>query len=206
MRSSRPRRVNGAASRESCTTRRAPRSPPSSSASQRSKERQRFPQARHASAALRETARSALESVGRLAFALRPAALDEFGLVAALKGLGGGLEELGGPKVAFEIDLPAGVRLPADLETSLFRITQEALTNVVKHAEATTARVILTCQKRTLLLAVEDDGRGFSPAHANQGGFGLVGVRERVASLNGALDIQSRSGAGTRLTIEVPLA
>ena len=165
-----------------------------------------LPEARHASAALRETARSALESVGRLAFALRPAVLDEFGLVPALKGLGGGLEELGGPKVAFEIDLPAGVRLPAELETSLFRITQEALTNVVKHADATTARVILTYQKRTLLLAVEDDGRGFSPAHAKQGGFGLVGVRERVASLNGALDIQSSRGAGSRLTIEVPLA
>jgi two-component system, NarL family, sensor histidine kinase NreB len=132
--------------------------------------------------------------------------LDEYGLVAALKGLGGGLEELGGPKVAFEIDVPAGMRLPADLETSLFRITQEALTNVVKHAEATTARVILTCQKQTLLLAVEDDGRGFSPAHAKQDGFGLVGVRERVASLNGELDIQSRNGAGSRLTIELPLA
>jgi signal transduction histidine kinase len=165
-----------------------------------------LPEAHHASAALRETARTALESVGRLAFALRPAVLDEYGLVAALKGLGGGLEELGGPKVAFEIDVPAGMRLPADLETSLFRITQEALTNVVKHAEATTARVILTCQKQTLLLAVEDDGRGFSPAHAKQDGFGLVGVRERVASLNGELDIQSRNGAGSRLTIELPLA
>ena len=128
-----------------------------------------LPEARHASAALRETARSALESVGRLAFALRPAVLDEFGLVPALKGLGGGLEELGGPKVAFEIDLPAGVRLPAELETSLFRITQEALTNVVKHAEATTAHVILTCPKRTLLLAVEDDGRGFLPSTREAG-------------------------------------
>jgi signal transduction histidine kinase len=165
-----------------------------------------LPEARAASTALRDTARSALESVGRLAFALRPAALDEFGLVPALKVLGGGLEELGGPKVAFEIDLPAGVRLPAELETSLFRITQEALTNVVKHAEAKTAHVSLTCQKRTLTLAVEDDGRGFSPAEAKPGGFGLVGVRERVASLNGALDIESRSGGGTRLTVEVPLA
>ena len=165
-----------------------------------------LPEAHHASAVLRETARSALESVGRLAFALRPAALDEFGLVPALKGLGGGLEELGGPKIAFEIDLRAGVRLPAELETSLFRITQEALTNVVKHAEAKNAHVILTCQTRTLMLAVEDDGRGFSPAEAKQGGFGLVGVRERVASLNGALNIESRCGAGTRLTVEVPLA
>ena len=115
-----------------------------------------LPEARQASAALRETASSALESVGRLAFALRPAALDEFGLVPALKGLGGGLEELGGPKVEFEIDLPAGMRLPAELETALFRITQEALTNVVKHAEAKTARVILTCRKRS----VHSRGRG----------------------------------------------
>ena len=140
---------------------------------------------------MRDTARSALESVGRLAFALRPAALDEFGLVPALKGLGGGLEDLGGPEVVCEIDLPAGMRLPAELETALFRITQEALTNVVKHAEAETARVTLTFRERSLLLVIEDDGRGFSQAQSNHGGFGLVGVRERVASLNGALDIES---------------
>jgi signal transduction histidine kinase len=163
-------------------------------------------EARAASTTLRDTARSALESVGRLAFALRPAALDEFGLVPALKGLGGALQDLGGPKVVCEIDLPAGVRLPAELETALFRITQEALTNVVKHAEAETARVTLTFRKRSLLLVIEDDGRGFSRTQSNHGGFGLVGVRERVASINGALDIESTCGAGTRLTIEVPHA
>jgi signal transduction histidine kinase len=165
-----------------------------------------LPEVRHASTDLRETARSALESVGRLAFALRPSALDEFGLVSALKGLGGRLEELGGPRIAFEIDLPAGVRLPAELETSLFRITQEALTNVVKHAEARTAQVVLSCRERSLVLAVEDDGRGFSRAQVPNRGFGLVGIRERVASLNGGLDIESKCGTGTRLTIEVPLA
>jgi signal transduction histidine kinase len=159
--------------------------------------------AHSASTALRGTAKSAIESVGRLAFALRPAVLDEFGLVPALKGLGEGLS--GGPRLAFEIDLPADVRLPPELETSLFRITQEALTNVVKHAEATTARVALRCRKRTLALTVEDDGCGFAPAETD-GGFGLIGIRERVASVNGALAIESASGVGTRLVLEIPLA
>jgi signal transduction histidine kinase len=165
-----------------------------------------LPAARQASNALRETARSALESVGRMAFALRPSALDEFGLVPALAALGRGLEEQGGPKVVCEIDLPVGLRLSADLETALFRITQEALTNVVKHADAKSARIILTRRERSVLLVVEDDGRGFSPVQSTSGGFGLVGIRERVTSVQGALDIESKCGAGTRLSIEIPLA
>lgn len=165
-----------------------------------------LPAARQASNALRETARSALESVGRMAFALRPSALDEFGLVPALAALGRGLEEQGGPKVVCEIDLPVGLRLSAELETALFRITQEALTNVVKHADAKSARIILTRRERSVLLVVEDDGRGFSPVQSTSGGFGLVGIRERVTSVQGALDIESKCGAGTRLSIEIPLA
>jgi signal transduction histidine kinase len=162
--------------------------------------------ARHASAALRQNARSALENVGRLAFSLRPPALDEFGLAPALKDLSNRLEERGGLKVELEIDLPAGTRLPAKLETAIFRITQEALTNVVKHADAKTVHVTLACRKRSVALAVEDDGRGFSQARGADGGFGLIGIRERVASFNGALDIESRSSGGTRLAIELPLA
>jgi signal transduction histidine kinase len=165
-----------------------------------------LPEAREASQALRETARSALESVGRMAFALRPAALDEFGLVSALEALGRGLEKQGGPKVGCEIELPVGLRLPPELETALFRITQEALTNVVKHAEAKSARIMLTRRERSVVLVVEDDGGGFSPAQSTSGGFGLVGIRERVTSVQGALDIDSKSGAGTRLSVEIPLA
>jgi signal transduction histidine kinase len=164
-----------------------------------------LPEARQASAALRSKARSALENVGRLAFAIRPPALDEFGLAPALKDLSGRLEEQGGPKVELEIDLPAGARLPSKLETTIFRITQEALTNVVKHAEATTARVAIACRERSVVLTVEDDGRGFSEGRQADGGFGLVGMRERVASVNGALHIESKSGAGTRLAVELPL-
>jgi signal transduction histidine kinase len=164
-----------------------------------------LPDARHASAALRQNARSALENVGRLAFSLRPPALDEFGLAPALKDLSNRLEQRGGLKIELEIDLPAGTRLPVKLETAIFRITQEALTNVVKHADAKTVRVTLAYRKRSVALAVEDDGRGFSHAQGADGGFGLIGIRERVASVNGALDIESESGAGTRLAIELPL-
>jgi signal transduction histidine kinase len=165
-----------------------------------------LPEAREASNALRETARTALESVGRMAFALRPSALDEFGLVPALEALGRGLEEQGGPKVGCEIDLPVGLRLPSELETALFRITQEALTNVVKHAEAKSARIVLMRRERSVVLVVEDDGRGFSPVQSTSGGFGLVGIRERVTSVQGAFEIESTCGAGTRLGIEIPLA
>ena len=165
-----------------------------------------LPEAHQASTALRETAKGTLENVGRLAFALRPAALDEFGLVPALKDLSNRLEEQGGPKVELEVDLPADARLPAKLETTVFRITQEALTNVVKHAEAKTVRIIFVCRERSVILTVEDDGRGFAREQVAGAGLGLVGMRERVASVKGALDIESKRGAGTRLTVEIPLA
>jgi signal transduction histidine kinase len=164
-----------------------------------------LPEARRASAALRKNASGALEDVGRLAFALRPPVLDEFGLAPALKDLVEVWRSRGGPKVELEIDLPDGIRLPAKLETAVFRVTQEALTNVVKHADAKTVRIVFACRDRSVVLAIEDDGRGFSKAQRPDGGFGLVGMRERVASLNGSLDIESKRGAGTRIAVEIPL-
>ena len=161
-------------------------------------------EARQASAALRKDASSALENVGRLAFPLRPPALDEFGLAPALKDLSSGLEERGGPKVELEIDLPAGTRLPSKLETAIFRITQEALTNVVKHAEAKTVRITFACRERSVVLAVEDDGRGFSPrkdrrrVRARRDARASC-VRQRLARHR----IDARRG--TRLAVEIPL-
>jgi signal transduction histidine kinase len=165
-----------------------------------------LPEAHQASTALRETARSTLENVGRMAFTLRPPALDEFGLVTALKDLIAGLEEQGGPKAELELDPPAGARLPTKVETAIFRITQEALTNVVKHAEAKTVDIHLAFRERSVVLTIEDDGAGFSQVQVSDGGLGLVGMRERVASVNGTLDIESKPGVGTRLTVEIPLA
>jgi signal transduction histidine kinase len=162
-------------------------------------------EARQASAALRETARTTLENVARLAFELRPPTLDEFGLGPALKDLSRGLAEGGGPNVELNVDLATADRLPPEVETALFRITQEALTNVVKHADAKTVQITLARQERSVVLTIDDNGRGFARAQVPGDHFGLVGMRERTASVNGALDIKSKPGAGTRLTVEIPL-
>ena len=115
------------------------------------------------------------------------------------------LEVQGGPRVTLHADLPTGERLPAKVETTVFRITQEALTNVVKHAEAKTVHIGLACRERSVVLAIEDDGRGFAREQVTGGGLGLVGIRERVASVSGALEMESKRGAGTLLTVEIPL-
>jgi signal transduction histidine kinase len=164
-----------------------------------------LPEARQASAALQETAKTTLENVGRLAFDLRPSTLDDFGLWPALKALGEGLEEQGGPEVKLSVDLATAERLPANVETTLFRITQEALTNVVKHADAKTVHITFARQERLVVLTIDDDGCGFSRARVPGDGFGLVGMRERTASVNGVLDIESERGRGTRLTVEIPV-
>jgi signal transduction histidine kinase len=163
-------------------------------------------EARQASAAVRETARTALENVARLAIQLRPPTLDEFGLGPALEDLGWALEERGGPKVEFQLDVAAAERLPGKVETALFRITQEALTNVVKHADAKTVHIVLTRKERFVILSVDDDGRGFSEGEVPGGQLGLVGMRERTTSVNGSLDITSTPGAGTRLTVKIPFS
>jgi signal transduction histidine kinase len=163
-----------------------------------------LPEARQASAALQKTARTTLEHVGRLAFDLRPSTLDDFGLGPALEALGAGLEGQGGPEVKLSVGLAAGERLPTRVETALFRITQEALTNVVKHADAKIVHITLSRRERSVVLTIDDDGCGFSRAQVPSDRFGLVGMRERTASVNGALDIESQRGSGTRLTVEIP--
>jgi signal transduction histidine kinase len=165
-----------------------------------------LPEARKASATLQETAKTTLEKVGRLALALRPPTLDDFGLAPALKALGAGLQAQGGPEVKLTVDAAAGERLPGRVETALFRITQEALTNVVKHAHAKAVHITFARQERSVILTIEDDGCGFSRAQVPSDRFGLVGMRERTASVNGALDIDSQRGSGTRLTVEIPIS
>ena len=161
-------------------------------------------EARQALAALRKNASSALENVGRLAFALRPPVLDEFGLAPALKDLSGSLEERGGPKVDLEIDLPAGTRLPAKLETAIFRVTQEALTNVVKHAEATTVRITLAWRERSVVLAVEDDGRGFSQEQRLMAGSDSSACASELHRSMARSRSNRRADAGTRIAVEIP--
>jgi signal transduction histidine kinase len=153
---------------------------------------------------VRELVRATLQDVRRLAVELRPSALDDFGLVPALERLLDGFAEQTGVAVEFEPALP-GVRLPPEVETALYRIVQEALTNVVKHAEAGRVSVVLTRKPDSVSVVVEDDGVGFEPERAREGGLGLLGMRERVALLGGRLTIESRPGAGTTFVAEVPL-
>jgi signal transduction histidine kinase len=97
-------------------------------------------------------------------------------------------------------------RLPGEVETALYRIVQEALTNIVKHAEASRVSILLTRKDGNALAVVEDDGLGFDPGAARDEGLGLVGMRERVGLVGGRLRIESSTDAGgTTLVAEVPL-
>jgi len=147
-----------------------------------------------------------LQDVRRLAVELRPAALDDFGLVPALERLRDSISEQRRIAVEVQSDL-AGERLPAETETALYRIVQEALTNVVKHAAASRVTVWLRRpSERYVELVIQDDGAGFDPNELRDGGLGLVGMRERVALLGGRMSVESSEGAGTMLRAEVPLA
>ena len=154
---------------------------------------------------VRELVRSTLQDVRQLAVELRPKVLDDFGLVAALERLTQSFGEQTGMSVHFQQTWPTSDRLPAEIETALYRIVQESLTNIVKHARATSVSVVLTRKDDSVSVVVEDDGVGFEPHRAREDGIGLVGMRERVALLGGRLAIESRPGAGTTFVAEVPL-
>ena len=160
---------------------------------------------RAAIAEVRELVRSTLRDVRRLAVELRPTALDDFGLVPALERLTDSFSEQTGISVDFQASLPSG-RLPSEIETALYRIVQESLTNIVKHARAGSVSVVLTRKEDAVSVVVEDDGVGFEPGRPRDGGLGLLGMQERVALLGGRLAIESRPGAGTTFVAEVPLS
>ncbi len=142
----------------------------------------------------------AVEDVRRLAHNLRPPALDALGLATALRGHAERWAETAG--LTLEVDL-APIEPPADVAEVLFRVGQEALTNVARHADATRVRVALDAADDGWRLQVEDDGRGLAP-DARGGGLGLVGARERVEDLGGYLDVEPGAGGGVRLLAWVP--
>jgi signal transduction histidine kinase len=160
---------------------------------------------RAAVAEVRELVRSTLQDVRRLAVELRPKALDDFGLVAALERLTESFTEQTGIAVGFESLLPAA-RLTPEIETALYRIVQESLTNIVKHAQAHSVSIVLGRKSDTVSVIVEDDGVGFDPDRPREGGLGLIGMRERVSLIGGRLTIESRPGAGTTFVAEVPVS
>jgi signal transduction histidine kinase len=153
-------------------------------------------------AGLRELAVATLEDVRRLAVELRPKALDDFGLDAALEHLAQRWQAGTGIEVAFTAHL-GEERLPGETATAFYRIVQEALLNVVKHAEARHVSILVTRKNENVVTVIEDDGRGFDPAVPSTG-IGLDTMRERVALLGGQIRIES-SPSGTTLAIELPV-
>ena len=156
-------------------------------------------------AALRALAVSTLQDVRRLAIELRPKALDDFGLLPALKRLGQSVGERSSIDVQVEARLGRD-RLSPEAETAAYRIVQEALTNVVKHADARHVSVVLTRKNESVSIVIEDDGKGFDlPQAADGDGLGLAGMRERVQLLDGTLAVESAPGHGTTLVLDLPL-
>jgi signal transduction histidine kinase len=153
---------------------------------------------------LRELVVATLQDVRRLAVQLRPKALDDFGLVAALERLAQTFSESSGIRVELVARIGED-RLPTEVETTVYRLVQEALTNVVKHAEASAVSILLVRRDGIVTAVVEDDGSGFDPEAARADSLGLEGMRERVALHDGRLTLESAPGSGTTLRVEVPL-
>jgi PAS domain S-box-containing protein len=153
---------------------------------------------------VRNMAREAMYDMRLLVFELRPVMLETEGLVSALRTRLAAVEGRSGLKT--EVRVEGERRLPIALEQELYRIAQEALNNVVKHAQAKEVDVIIKYDDKSVSLEMIDDGQGFDIEVASQsGGLGLRGMQERVKQLGGSLGIESASGKGTRLTIRIPV-
>jgi signal transduction histidine kinase len=142
---------------------------------------------------------------------LRPLVLEDLGLIPALRTLVRAAREGVGamPHARLEVSGPP-VILEAEQELALYRITQEALTNIRKHARATGARVDVSFDSSVVRLDIQDDGWGVEvPGALNQfaqrGGFGLIGIQERVWAVGGTLTIKTAPGHGTRLSVTMPI-
>lgn len=167
-------------------------------------------QAEAALARINVLARHALASTRRIIHDLRPQALEELGLVAALESLAAQFSGAGGPACTVDAQGlgPADEPRLAALATPLYRVTQEALTNVVKHAAARRVRIVLARSSRgALKLAVSDDGVGLPKGRIHRpDAFGLAGMRERVRAVGGTLRLRGRAGGGTTVEVEIPAA
>ena len=164
------------------------------------------PDVRRIALQLRDVAAQTVDDVRRLARGLHPAVLDDQGLAAAARGYVGGYVQSFGTEVDFvagELDAP---RLAPLAAATMYRILQETLTNVARHAGAKKVSVELKRDESALALLVRDDGVGFDVSRANDAvsGLGLHGMRERVALLGGSIQIESKPGEGTVVRARVP--
>jgi signal transduction histidine kinase len=145
------------------------------------------------------------EQLRRISHEFRPMILEDLGLVPALRFLAEGVSIRTG--IAIEVQGHEGQRLSPAVETALYRIVQEALLNVGKHAHAKRAKVKLAREGNKVICSVADDGVGFRPSKRPERGrgLGLVGIRERIDSLGGILKVKSEPGRGAELTVTLPL-
>ena len=156
-------------------------------------------------ASLEDKATGEINGLRRLMTQLRPPVLDELGLVTALRNQGRSFESASGVQCA--VDTEPMLDLAPELETVLYRVTQESLTNVGKHANASNVHISLAAVDGHVRLLIRDDGVGFDPGRATakiaQGHFGLINMRERVEMVGGKLQVESAPGRGTTIAVEM---
>lgn len=150
------------------------------------------------------TTDAVIDGLHRLAADLRPASLDHLGLEAALRQYSREAAAKYGLPVHFKARGFTSERLPAAVETALYRVVQEAMTNVARHARATRVDVLAERRGDRVMVMIEDDGVGFDPLQVQRADhFGLLGMRERAEALSGTLTLESAPGAGTTIVVEV---
>ncbi|MBJ7353784.1 MAG: GAF domain-containing sensor histidine kinase [Thermoleophilaceae bacterium] len=159
---------------------------------------------RTAAAAGSEQLRVEISNLRSLIAELRPASLDELGLEAALEALFGRLTSTADFDVELSNELGNGDALPKELEITVYRVIQESINNVAKHASASHIQAQLRRNGSSIELSVHDDGRGFDPG-AGTSGFGLVGMQERVALAGGTTTVTSSTTGGTTIQVKLPL-
>ena len=150
-----------------------------------------------------------LDDIHRLILDLRPSIIDDLGLIPALRWYANNRLEPEGVKVHLETS-GTEKRLPSHVEVSLFRIAQEAISNIAQHAHAEFASITLDFNSRSINLTIEDDGLGFNyngilTSKHDMHSFGLLGMVERAETLGGNLKIKSQIGTGTQISIEIPI-
>ena len=169
---------------------------------------------------MRQEVRDCLTSVRQVIFDMRPMALDDLGLAAAIQQLGAKFQSRGMLEVQFEVE-GTSVKLSKYVEIAAFRIVQEALNNVIHHAGTNRARVRMLYTRSALSILVEDEGKGFDPqaeptedelaeqqeeqGFEQEGHFGLVSMKERAKIVGAELNISSQPGKGTRVHLRIPL-
>ena len=153
-------------------------------------------------------ASSAIEETRSIAYNLRPFQLDRLGLTKSIEGLIRTVSKSSGIHIASDL-ANVDELFPEELWINFYRIVQEALSNIMKHAEATEVNVHILRTDTNVVLSIQDNGRGFTPAartaRASHGGFGLTGIAERATLLGGRLKVRSEPGSGTIMTVEISL-